>query len=97
MTSAFEGFVLTLTEAQQFGVVPIVMNSFPSLHDIIINDFNGIIVANNDIKAMCLALTNLAEDQVKREYLAKNGLNYVNRFAVKNIAQEWVNLFNNFK
>lgn len=97
MTSAFEGFGLTLTEAQQFGVVPIVMNSFPSLHDIIINDFNGIIVANNDIKAMCLALTNLAEDQVKREYLAKNGLNYVNRFAVKNIAQEWVNLFNNFK
>lgn len=97
MTSAFEGFPLTLIEAQQMGVVPIVMNSFPSLHDIIINDFNGIIVANNDIKAMCLALINLTEDQVKREYLAQNGLNYVNKFSVKNIAQQWVKLFNIFR
>ena len=97
MTSAFEGFGLTLTEAQQFGVVPIVMNSFPSLHDIIINDFNGIIVPNNDTKAMCIALTDLITNQKKREYLAQNGLYYVNKFSVKNIAQEWENLFNNFK
>lgn len=38
MTSAFEGFGMTLVEAQQYGVVPIVMDSYKSLHDIIKND-----------------------------------------------------------
>lgn len=97
MTSAFEGFGLTLTEAQQFGVVPIVMDSFPSLHDIIINDFNGIIVPNNDTRAMCMALTGLITNQEKREYLAQNGLYYINKFSVKNIAKQWEKLFYNFK
>lgn len=97
MTSAFEGFPLTLTEAQQFGVVPIVMDSFPALHDIIINDYNGIIVANNNVKAMTSALIQLSKDKGKREVLAKNGLNYINQFSVTAIAKQWENLFNYFK
>lgn len=35
MTSAFEGFPMSIIEAQQNGVVPIVMDSFLSVHDII--------------------------------------------------------------
>lgn len=97
MTSAFEGFPLTLTEAQQFGVVPIVMDSFPALHDIIINDYNGIIIANNNVKAMTSALIQLSKDKGKREVLAKNGLNYINQFSVTAIAKQWENLFNYFK
>lgn len=97
MTSAFEGFPLTLIEAQQLGVVPIVMDSFPSLHDIIINDYNGIIVNNNDVKAMCLALKDLTANQEKRKYLAVNGLSYINKFSVANIAQQWEDLFSKFK
>lgn len=97
MTSAFEGFPLTLIEAQQLGVVPIVMDSFPSLHNIIINDYNGIIVNNNDVKAMCLALKDLTANQEKRKYLAVNGLSYINKFSVANIAQQWEDLFSKFK
>lgn len=46
MTSAFEGFGMTLTEAQQMGCVPIAINSFASVSDIITDGFNGCIAAN---------------------------------------------------
>ena len=35
MTSSFEGWGLTLTEAQQYGCVPLAFHSFASLTDII--------------------------------------------------------------
>ena len=35
MTSALEGWGLTITEAQQFGVVPVAFDSYPSLHEVI--------------------------------------------------------------
>lgn len=37
MTSLFEGFGVTLTEAQQMGVVPMAMDSFDAVHDIIVH------------------------------------------------------------
>ena len=50
MTSLFEGFGMTLVECQQFGCVPIVMDSFRSLHDIVIDGQNGFITPNNEIE-----------------------------------------------
>ena len=49
MTSAFEGFGMTLVEAQQYGTVPIAMDSYKSLHDILQDKVNGIVVPDNDI------------------------------------------------
>lgn len=45
MTSAFEGFPMSIIEAQQNGVVTIVMDSFLSVHDIIDNDVNGVLIS----------------------------------------------------
>lgn len=42
MTSLFEGFGVTLTEAQQMGVVPMAMDSFEAVHDIINHRVSGI-------------------------------------------------------
>lgn len=97
MTSAFEGFGLTLTESQQMGVVPIVMDSFPSLHDIVINGYNGIIVDNNDVTSMAEALKDLIINENKRINLSINGFNYIKKFSVANIAYKWEQLFNEFE
>jgi len=48
MTSKFEGFGMTLTEAQQNGCVPIVFDNFDTLHDIVINNYNGFIIESNN-------------------------------------------------
>ena len=38
-------FPMSIIEAQQNGVVPIVMDSFLSVHDIIDNDVNGVLIS----------------------------------------------------
>lgn len=94
MTSAFEGFGLTLTEAQQCGTVPIVMNSFPTVHDIIIDGYNGIICPNNDINTMYNKMIFLIKNKKERERLAENGIKSVKKFSLQNISKEWDELFN---
>lgn len=48
MTSNFEGWGLVLTEAMQYGCVPIVYNSFSSITDIIESGKTGYIIAPFD-------------------------------------------------
>ena len=50
MTSNFEGWGLVLTEAMQFGCVPIAFNSFGSISDIIDNNQSGCLVPPFNIR-----------------------------------------------
>ena len=51
MTSSFEGWGLTLTEAQQYGCVPLAFHSFASLTDIITDKVNGFAISVGRIKS----------------------------------------------
>jgi glycosyltransferase involved in cell wall biosynthesis len=93
MTSAYEGFPITLIEAQICGCIPVVMDSYLSLHDIIKNGENGFIIPNNDkqsfIEKVCLLMDNIE----LREKMAKNAMNDCKKFDAGNIVKEWENLF----
>ena len=65
MTSAFEGFGMTLVEAQQYGVVPLAMDTYGSLHDIITDGQNGEIIADNDLDEYARRLRVLMENSEK--------------------------------
>ena len=93
MTSSFEGFGLTLTEAQQNGVVPIVFDSFKAVYDIIEDNFNGVIVENNNIKEYAQKLTFLMQNDKERQILAKNALESCKKFSPENIVEKWKDLF----
>ena len=95
MTSAFEGFGMTLVEAQQMGVVPIVMDSFLSLHDIVKDRENGLIVANEDLQGFVDAVLKLMKDDEKRIELAKKAMTTCRLFRPKNIVDRWERLFSN--
>ena len=95
MTSAFEGFGMTLVEAQQYATVPIVMDTYLSLHDIIINENNGVIIPDNDINMYVSKLKLLMSDDKYRLKLAYNGLSACKKFNVKNITDKWELLLNN--
>lgn len=97
MTSAFEGFPLTLNEAQQLGAVPIVMDSFASLHDIIRDSYNGIIIPNNNIGLMANAILDLMLDKKRRESMALNGSSFIRKFSVDHIAKEWESIFKQYQ
>lgn len=94
MTSAFEGFGMTLVEAQQYGVVPMAMDSYKSLHDIINDAENGIIIPDNNIDEYVGKLMFLMRDNISRKNLARNGLSSCHKFSVDTIVSRWETLFN---
>lgn len=94
MTSSYEGFGITLTEAQQFGCVPIVQNTYASLTDIIQGEKNGIIVDSNDAKVYAQQLAQLMRDSKKREEMARAGLQSCKQFSQERVIEIWLNMFN---
>lgn len=93
MTSSVEGFGMTLVESQQQGVVPIVMDTFLSLHDIITSDFNGIITPEDET-IFSEAILSLMKDPKKLESLAQQALVSCKKFSVENIVDKWDKLIN---
>ena len=91
MTSRLESWGLTITEAQQFGVVPIAFNSYPSLTDII-NPQNGIIVSDNDLSAYIKAIKYLIRNKNARKNLAINAIESSKKFKSDIIAKQWIEL-----
>lgn len=89
MTSSTEGWGLTLTEAQQFGVVPIAFDTYESLKDIITDGKNGIIIPANDIDSYSQACLRLMEVSAYREELARNGIQSCKEFTADKIAKKW--------
>lgn len=94
MTSAFEGFGMTLVEAQQYGTVPIVMDTYSSLHDIITTENNGLIIPDNEINTYVEKLKHLMLNDKYRLRLAYNGLNSCKKFKVSYITDKWEKLLN---
>lgn len=94
MTSKNEGWGLTLVESLQTGVVPIVMDSFAALHDIIQDGSNGYIVKYNDKKEFGNRLISLINNKNLRLKMAQEGLHSCTQYSINNIGKEWINLLN---
>lgn len=92
MTSAFEGWGMTITEAQQMGCVPIVMNTFSSLTVLVNNNYNGIIT-DNDLDDLIAQLKNLINNKDNREKLAVNAVASSKRFVKENVCEKYYQLF----
>lgn len=93
MTSAFEGWGMTITESLQMGVVPIAMDSFSSLHDIIEDNYNGYIVKNGDFKEMAKKINFLMNNEEELKRLSINAIESSKKFTIENIGLEWESLF----
>ena len=92
MTSAYEGWGITLTEAQQFGCVPIVMNTYSAARDIISNKENGFLV---DYECQFIRrLEQLMTDTTLRNIMAKKAVESSHRFEKARITDLWINLLN---
>lgn len=92
MTSSYEGWGLTLTEAQQFGCVPIAFDSYSSIHDIITNGENGILVENNNIQLFTEKLKHLMKNKEMLNRMAKEAISSGHRFELETIIYLWIKL-----
>ena len=95
-SSASEGWGMVLVEAQQYGCVPIVLNSYASIRDIIQNTINGILVEKNSNwqEIFSNQLLNLLLDKEGREQMMYNAIYSAHRYDINNIGQQWLKLIN---
>lgn len=93
MTSAYEGFPMTLLETMQCGCVPIAFDSFSAINDLIENGENGFIIDNGNNKRYIEHLYLLMKDTPLRKKMALSGMQSVQQYSIENITQQWYDLF----
>lgn len=92
MTSNSESWGLTLTEAMQFGTVPIAINSYPSLAEIITDKENGILIPKGDITRYAHEMLRLMQNEKQRHAMACSAIKSSKRFSQDAIASRWFEL-----
>ena len=93
MASTHEGWPMTLVESLQNGVVPVVRNTFSSLHDIITHQANGLIITADDTEGYVKTLYGLMKDEERIRNMACHGISSCRRFSVENIVDRWELIF----
>lgn len=94
MTSAYEGFPLVLLEAAQYACVPVVMDSFETLHDIILDGINGQIVENNNLQAFANDVKSLMIAPEKMKKIAAISVEKSRYYDPSFLITKWIKLFN---
>lgn len=93
MTSSFEGFGMTLIEAQQWGIVPIVFNTCTAFKDIIQNQEDGLLIPEGDFSSFISAICELTQNTTKRNKMAHNAIEASKKFNKEKIVSQWEDLF----
>lgn len=91
MTSDVEGWGMTLIEAMSAGCVPVAMNCFSALSEIVVDRENGMIVSKDDIQGMVTATQYVIAHFNEMSVQARES---VKRFDVETIVNKWEELFN---
>lgn len=93
-TSDFEGFSMTILEANEFGVPTIAFDFGESINEQIINGITGIVVEKGNKEAYYQELYNLMNNEELLDTLSKNCKDYNNNFSYYKIKEKWLNLLN---
>jgi len=93
MTSAFEGFPLVLLEAMQCACVPIVMDSFATVHDLISSGKDGVIVPNNDIDRYVANAKAMMLNEKQLRNMAVRCVEKSSYYRPSRIVEQWERLF----
>jgi|SRR5690554_946556 len=97
MTSANEGFPNTIIEAQSYGCIPIVFNSYPIAAWVIDDTKNGFLIKVNDIDSMAKSITDLIDKPKEIKTMTNRALHNAKRFHIDKVGQIWMELFTQLK
>lgn len=95
MTSAFEGFPNTLIEAQSYGCIPIVYNTYPICSWILKDGKNGILIPPYNIEKMAEGVISLANDKSRQNSLMSASLENAREFHLEKVGKKWLTFFDN--
>ena len=92
MTSAYEGWPMVLTEAMQYGCIPVCMNSFSAVYEMINDNKDGFIISKNNLKLFIEKIELLINNSELRKSMAINAINNCERFTINNVGKKWLDL-----
>lgn len=90
MTSSFEGWPMVLSEALSYGCIPFVYDTFESLHEIIKDGQNGIIIPPYNKYLMAESMSKIAKDSKKCLEMKDFAIKSTERFSADKIANIWL-------
>ena len=93
MTSAFEGFGNVLVEAQSYGSVPVLFNTYTAAEDIITHNKNGILVKRFDVDDYVKQTMELINSPLRLNQLSINAYENVLKFSYDKTYKKWETLF----
>ena len=89
LTSRFEAFPMVLLEALALEKAVVAYNCPTGLSGLIQDQYNGLLVENNDFYGLVNALDEVGQSESKRRFLSANALLSVESFSYENIRQLW--------
>lgn len=89
MTSSFEGWGMTLTEAGQAGAVSLAFDTYASLHDILADGDNGFIIPEGDIHRYADKTKELMLDEDLCARMGNRAVTMARRFTADRVAEQW--------
>ena len=92
MTSAYEGWPLTIIEAMQFGVVPVVFDSCLAFHEIFTGKMKDLVIENNNIEKYIEKIEELISSEKILEDYATKALFQINQFKPDFLFKRWFEL-----
>ena len=94
LVSEYEGFPVALMESLSFGCVPVALDSYSALHDIVINGNNGVIIEYPfQIDKFVSEIAFLIDNKDKLEEYELNAIKSVEKFSLPNVVKMWLKLF----
>lgn len=96
LSSKFEGFGLVLIEAMECGL-PVVSFNISAAQEILSNHEDSLLVNSFNVEEYAEALLSLMNSREKRVNMGKMARANAEKYSIDNIANQWVNLFNELK
>lgn len=93
LVSEYEGFPLVIAEAMNNGCVPVVLDSFAAVHDIIKKGTGLIIPYPYDKMTVVKMMDDLMSESETLRRMSEEALAYSQNFKLDNICAEWEKLF----
>lgn len=92
MASKYEGWGMTVTEAMQHAVVPVIYDSYGAAEEILDKGRAGSLITPGDREALARELDRLMSDEESLRSMSRHAAEYVHRFDLDRIATEWEQL-----
>lgn len=93
MTSEYEGFGLVILEAMAHRVVPVVLDSYAALKDLVPDGYGIRLPYPFDVDKSVEIIRQLIQNPMKLQSMSKEAVKSPANFSIEKIADEWENMF----